>query len=172
MLFLNQSLSEYRRRSHPAAEWKAQESLSETLRNLSEGRRMAAGAFTIVASAGVKMLEDELREARSDRRSSDAKERDTLIRYYEEKESSSVSKARLEDARDNSRLRSIMKTLGSLLIGAAITLYITPPCLTTPVAPASGFVTSNAIAEAFGLVGLILFLLSFRWSISKTSTPK
>jgi hypothetical protein len=155
----------------PSPEWKGQDTLSETLRNVYEGRRIVAGAFTAVASAGVKMLEDELNAARSDRRSSDERERETLTRFYEEKEKASVSAARLEEARDSSRLRSIMKTLGSLLIGVALTLYITPSPA-APNAPETSFFATNGTAGAFGLVGLILLLSSFRWSFFKTKSPK
>jgi hypothetical protein len=155
----------------PSPEWKGQDTLSETLRSL-EGRRIVAGAFTAVASAGVKMLEDELKAARSDRRSSDERERETLTRFYEQKENASVSIARLEEARDSSRLRSIMKTLGSLLLGAALTLYMSP-CPSTPNAPGStSFFAPSGTASALGLVGVILLLSSFRWSFFKSWSPK
>src|SRR5438270_2395023 len=74
----------------PSSEWKAQDTFSESLRSLSE-RRIATRAFVALASAGAKMLEDELRDARSDRRASDDRERRTLKDFYDEKQKAAVA---------------------------------------------------------------------------------
>ena len=56
----------------PTSDWKAQETLSGSLGSLREERRVAAGAIFGLASAGAKMLEDELSSARADRQAADA----------------------------------------------------------------------------------------------------
>jgi hypothetical protein len=154
----------------PSTDWKAQLSFSESLRSVHDGRRLAAGALFSVAASGVKMLEDELTSARSDRQASDARERDTLDRYYREKENAAVSNARLEAADETSRLRSVMQNLGSVLLGAAITLYLAP-CPTVGNTNQVGLGTPY-LAGAFAGVALILFAFSlrFRWPVFRRRT--
>jgi hypothetical protein len=150
----------------PSTDWKAQETFSDSLRNINDGRRLAAGALFTVAAGGVKMLEDQLLSASADRKAADARERDTLERYYQQKEKASVSNARLEAAGESSRLRSVMQNLGSVLLGAAITLFVAP-CPSS-----SGNTGSLFLAALFGLVGLIFFAFSLRvrWSIFRRQT--
>jgi len=145
----------------PSADWKAQESFSEALKNVHDGRRMAAGAVFSVMASGVKMLEDQLTSARSDRQAADQRERDTLDRYYKQRENAAVSNAKLEAAGESSRLRSVMQNLGSVLLGVAITLYITP--CPTPAADAHQLgLGTTYLVGIFGAVGILLFALSLR----------
>jgi len=150
----------------PSPDWKAQETFSDSLRNIHDGRRLAAGALFSVAAGGVKMLEDQLQSARSDRQAADARERGTLDRYYNEKQNAAVSNARLEAAAENSRLRSVMQNLGSVLLGAAITLYVAP-CPASPANTNQISFGSPFLPGLLGLVGILLFAFSLRvrWSI-------
>jgi len=148
----------------PASDWKAQESLSDSLRSIQDGRRMAASAVFSIASAGVKMLEDELTSARTDRQSADARERQTLEKYYSEKERAAVSGAHLSDATETSRLRSVMQNLASILVGAAITLYVAP-CPGGD-AISTGGISPRYVAAAFAIVGGILYIATFRFRAS------
>ncbi len=143
----------------PAADWKAQESLSDSLRGMQESRRVAASAVFGIASAGVKMLEDELTSARRDRQAADSRERQTLERYYLAKETAAVSKAHSEHAAASSRLRSIMQNLAAVLIGAAITLWVVPCPMNDPTN--SGGLKPGYVAAAFALLGVLLFVTSF-----------
>ena len=140
----------------PAGDWKAQESLSDTLRGIQEGRRVAASAIFGITSAGVRMLEDELTAARSDRQSADLRERESLQRYYAARESAAVSNARLESVATTTKLRSVMQNLASVLIGAAIAIYVAP--CPPGAAPNVGVLQPAYIAGAFALIGIVLYV--------------
>lgn len=143
------------------ADWKEQESFSGSLRSVHDGRRFVAGALMNVVSAGVRMLEDQLTSVSSDRRAADERERKTLERYYGEKERAAVSQAQLGFAADSSRLRSIMQNIGSLLVGAAVSLYITP-CPQRDVNVANGGLNPSYIAAAFAVIGIALIVCTIR----------
>jgi hypothetical protein len=114
------------------------------------------------------MLEDELTAARADRQAADLRERETLERYYTEKERASIVNAKAAAAGENSRLRSIMQNVGSILIGGAITLYLTPCSQPNGVSNSAIFINGSALAPVLGIVGIVLLLATLLGRRSKT----
>ena len=111
------------------ADWRVQSPLSGALHELATTASQNARTTFMMAEAASRLVEEEARELRKKLRETEAKAESFEKAYYEAREENSVLKERLKTA----DLKTLMLALGTLALGAAVTIYLSPQ--SSPAAP-------------------------------------